>query len=126
MSDEVTFSGPWFDGRADAVIKDYLQWAKETGAKHGVDLVRNTLHARLKHPTGYYESQTEAIPDGDDWQVTNGVIYSAWLEGVGSRNAPVTRFVGYHSFRDASLELDDSIVSVIDPIPERFMKELNG
>jgi hypothetical protein len=32
-------------------------------------------------------------------------VYGPWLEGVGSRNFPVTRFRGYHAFRVAAQEL---------------------
>ena len=34
-----------------------------------------------------------------------GIIYGWWLEGIGSRNFPVTRFRGYFSFKRAAATL---------------------
>src|SRR5438094_9941435 len=63
--------------------------------------VLTQLGSVLQHPTGYYESQ--AVKDRVAPQTysinDSNVIYGPWLEGIGSRNAPVTRFAGYHTFR---------------------------
>jgi hypothetical protein len=63
--------------------------------------VLSQLGAVLQHPTGYYESQIvkdRVAPETYSVNDSN-VIYGPWLEGIGSRNAPVTRFEGYRTFR---------------------------
>jgi hypothetical protein len=54
----------------------------------------------------------------------DGVIYGPWLEGTGSRNAPVTRFPGYGSFRRASQQLDREIGGIADRILTRRANEI--
>lgn len=65
-----------------------------------LDLGIRFIHT-FREPTGYYESRVTAermtplIGRVHD----NNVVYGPWLEGVGSRNYPVTRFRGYHAFK---------------------------
>lgn len=82
-------------GRAEDEI------AEET-AKFALHQVKGNLHVSLQHPSGFYESRVDIYRmQGDPVVSDGGVIYGAWLEGVGSRNSPVTRFRGYASFRRA-------------------------
>ena len=86
-------SGPVFDGRARAAVSAYIDDAEETIAQHGVNVVRSEMDHFLRNPTGYYESRIQTDRAGGDSVVTDGgVIYGPWLAGVGSRNAPETRF----------------------------------
>jgi hypothetical protein len=58
------------------------------------------------------EYGSHVVSDGG-W---SGPVYGPWLEGIGSRNAPVTRFRGYHAFRKASEALQRRIAGMGDRI----------
>jgi hypothetical protein len=97
----VRLSGPTVEGRAPAELDRMMASAVTELADYTKHEVLMQLDKVLQHPTGYYESHITDEPLGlfqhrihDDM-----VVYGPWLEGVGSRNYPVTRFRGYHSFR---------------------------
>jgi len=93
--------GPVFDGRARAAVRAGLGAAVWAVTKQGrMDLGLRFIRV-FKHPTGYYESRVEAqrVSQFRGRVHDNLVVYGPWLEGTGSRNYPVTRFRGYHSFR---------------------------
>lgn len=102
----------------DKIIKDLEQ---ET-AKFGRGVVLYNLVSSIKHPTPIYwtrlfvEQNNTGLGTSihDDYQI----VYGPWLEGVGSRNAPVTRFRGYASFRKAAQTLERS------PFPDEEMGRL--
>lgn len=51
-------------------------------------------------PTGYAARHIVNRDLSDQHVITDsGIVYGAWLEGVGSRNFPKTRFKGYSIFR---------------------------
>ncbi|SFY52048.1 hypothetical protein [Streptomyces sp. F-1] len=92
--------GPLFDGRTLKALHAYKDEISLRIAEEGEKLVRQRLHVVLKNPTGYYESQISVDRAGDGYRVSDSnVIYGPWLEGIGSRNSPVTRFPGYATFR---------------------------
>ena len=93
--------GPVVEGRGPAIVKAMTEVALHELADYTRYEVLTQLDSVLQHPTGYYESQVKAEPVGPGVYSINdsGVIYGPWLEGVGSRNAPVTKFEGYHTFR---------------------------
>lgn len=96
----LTKRGPLFDGRTAAALHAYRDEISLRIAEEGEKLIRQRLHQVLKHPTGYYESRISVDRAGDGYRVSDGgVIYGPWLEGVGSRNSPVTKFPGYATFR---------------------------
>lgn len=92
---------PILDGRAQRAAAEYCDDVQREIAAHAKREVDRRLVQVLRHPTGYYQSHiTLERGAGDAWVVhDNGVIYGPWLEGVGSRNSPVTRFPGYATFR---------------------------
>lgn len=93
--------GAVVEGRAPAIVKAMTEVAIEELADYTRYEVLMQLDSVLQNPTGYYESQVKAERVSPDIYSINdgGVIYGPWLEGVGSRNAPVTKFEGYHTFR---------------------------
>jgi hypothetical protein len=95
-----TRSGPLRDGRFARAARQYANDIEYAVALHGEKLVKQRLHQVLKHPTGYYESRIGIDRSRGGYTVNDSrVIYGPWLEGTGSRNAPVTRFRGYATFR---------------------------
>ena len=117
--------GPLFDGRASRAVHDYLQQAKEDVAQDLYEAVMANLNSSIRHPTPYYETQITTDPDGDDIVVHDrGIVYGPWLEGTGSRNAPVTRFPGYHSFKRAGEEIRRGATAIAERVLRRFLPRM--
>lgn len=93
--------GPVVEGRGAAIVKVMTEVAVEELADYTRYEVLTQLDSVLQNPTGYYESQvrSERVAPGVYSINDSNVIYGPWLEGIGSRNAPVTKFAGYHTFR---------------------------
>lgn len=125
MRVEVNVSGPIFDGRADAAVSDFLEEAKDDiGQQAHADVMR-LLNANIKHPTPYYETQITTERRGSNVVVHDrGIIYGHWLEGTGSRNAPVTRFPGYHSFRDATELVLAEAKTLAERVLRRYLRRM--
>lgn len=101
MEVTVRASGPLFEGASSALVQRYTQAGGEEVARWAEQEVHRVLEQVLRHPTGYYQSQVRVNRvSNDSFSITDGgVVYGPWLEGVGSRNYPVTRFHGYSTFR---------------------------
>lgn len=107
---EITFrsrvQGSISSGRIDREAAAYSHDAASAIADSAKDTWLNNLHGSLRHQTPYYTTKIrkrELSPTRykiDD----SGVIYGHWLEGTGSRNAPVTIFPGYHAQERAEAE----------------------
>jgi len=54
------------------------------------------------------------------------VIYHWWLEGVGSRNFPVTRFKGYGTFRITAEALRRRASEVSQRVTRPFVARMGG
>jgi hypothetical protein len=117
----VHVSGPIFDGRAQAALVDLQREIATDVAAQGYSNVMANLNASIKHPTPYYETQitVDDIPNGRRIH-DRRVVYGPWLEGVGSRNAPVTRFRGYFSFRRAAAKLQGQAQAIAENTVARF------
>lgn len=93
--------GAVVQGRGPAVVKVMTKVALEELADYTRHEVLMQLDRVLVNPTGYYESRVtkKRVSPGRYSINDGGVIYGPWLEGIGSRNSPVTTFAGYHTFR---------------------------
>ncbi len=118
--------GPWFDDAVFATALDrFSHDATADVADEGRRMVRTNLSRVLRHPTGYYESHIEWHRDGGDAVISDDyVIYGPWLEGVGSRNSPVTRFPGYFTFRRTQPQLAAAAEALCAPALARFTDEV--
>jgi hypothetical protein len=126
---DVDTSGPMFNGVAEAELKRYMRAVPAAVAKEGKLMVKERLHQVLKHPTGYYESRVRIYANGALSRVIVGdnVIYGAWLEGVGSRNSPVTRFKGYRTFREVGQALDHLSGEIAELLlRDHYLPAMNG
>lgn len=95
-----TRTGPFRDGRFQRAASQYSDALQYAVAEHGEKLVKARLNQVLKTQTPYYRTRITVERGRGGYMVTDqGVIYGPWLEGTGSRNAPVTRFRGYATFR---------------------------
>ena len=121
----VEIDGPIFDGRAPAVLDDMAEDIADAVAEQGFKDLHFTLHRVLRHPTGFYQSQIrDRAFAGGHVLYDSRVIYGHWLEGTGSRNAPVTRFAGYFTFRRVAQALNRKAVSIAEPVVQRHLGRL--
>lgn len=122
---ETSVSGPLFDGRAEAALKDYTHAVAHDLGEQGERMVRDTLHAVERHPTGFYESHTNVRYNGGIVIVNDGgVVYGPWLEGTGSRNR-TTRFKGYGTYRKVTEQLKAKVTEVAEATLRRFIGRMN-
>lgn len=122
---EINIHGPIFDGRAAAAAAEYCDKVVYDVAAQGYSDVMHNLEGSIRHPTPYYETQIN-VEGGGRRRVVNdrGVIYGPWLEGVGSRNSPVTRFPGYFSFRRARQELEGQAAALAERTLREFLPRM--
>lgn len=122
MSVRVDKRGPVFDGRLEKAIADAEETSEKRIATLGASMVRSRLQQVLKTQTPYYRLRVVAKPDHPRWKITDqGVIYGPWLEGNGSRNYPVTRFRGYHTFKFVSQQLQDRAGNITEEVVVRYL-----
>lgn len=125
--DDVTTSGPIFDGRAEGIMDRYCQDSERVLADRAVNEIRNRLHDVIRVNTGRYEGSIQTDRQQSDVLVTDGgVIYGPWLEGIGSRNSPKTRFPGYSTFRIIAGRLDEEAQEQAEQQLPAYLEELRG
>lgn len=112
----------------DDAMRHFQRDATMDVADEGVRMVRVTLSQVLKHPTGRYEASIRAREQPFDTAMVDGMgtIYAWWLEGLGSRNAPVTRFPGYWTMKRTTPQLAGRAEQLVQPAMERFVAEVNS
>jgi len=102
----VEVHGPIFDVRAERMVDQMLTEVQQEVAEVALFRWRMGAIETFRNPTGRYESHMQVVKRDRDDVVTDGwpgsrLQYGPWLEGVGSRNSPVTRFPGYFNLRKA-------------------------
>lgn len=133
--------GPLLDGEAPAIIHDYLEDATWTVGQQALADVHSILDASIQNPTPYYETQIKMERGGVEGLETvesdvtpvavhdRGVIYGHWLEGDGSRNAPVTSFRGYRAFGKTATALNVAngrTVQLAEAVLQKYLPRLRG
>jgi hypothetical protein len=132
MASEVRVSGPFFTAERGAILTRFCRAAESAVGQAGKKLITERLPTQYKYEpmpsnAGFYVSQINI--DRQISQVVindRNVIYGPWLEGVGSRNDPVTRFRGYHTFRTVSRELNVASAGIAETVLPIYLEELNG
>jgi hypothetical protein len=131
MADDVTLSGPVFDGRAAAWTKQAVADIRHDVGEHALDVWQAGMDATFRVNGHVYESFAHVVDDGPDtlvndgWGVTNDLPYGPWLEGVGSRNFPVTRFPGYHNLSHAYAITDRAVPDIAEPRIDALVDRIN-
>lgn len=129
---EVHFSGPVFDGRAAEAMRHLASDVQTEVAKYAEDTWRAFMDAsfRTQSPGGYQSHVNIAKRDKDlvvnDGWPDSGLPYGPWLEGIGSRNSPVTRFPGYFALRRAVVKVEGELDEVTQPIVDKRVAEANA
>ena len=132
MSVTVTLHGPLVEGHAMPIVDAYVRDAVWDVASQGLSNVNTVLDASIKEPTPYYETQTTVSWGGFSGGASaivhdRGIIYGWWLEGIGSRNFPVTSFEGYHAFAKGTIALNSGqALRVAEATLRRYMPRLRG
>lgn len=134
----VDASGPIPDGESGRIVEDYLEEAVWDVGQQGFAGVHTILNERIRNPTPYYETQITMERGGEaaagfESDVTpvavhdRGVIYGWWLEGIGSKNAPVTSFRGYRAFGTTAVALNKGVaVQIAQSTLQRYLPRLRG
>lgn len=121
----VDLDGPLFNGHAPAVLDDITEAVADDVAEVGFRDIHFTLARVLRNPTGHYQSQIRDRAFGSTHVLyDNRVIYGHWLEGTGSRNAPVTRFAGYFTFRRVTWALNKKAPQIAEQTVRRHIGRL--
>jgi hypothetical protein len=123
---EVRHLGPTVEGKSPALVELMTEGALAEIASYTKFEVSMELGQVLQHPTGYYESKIVADPvSREQWSINDSnVIYGPWLEGIGSRNAPVTKFAGYHTFRRVQGRMSQKAMAIVQAWVSRTLGEL--
>jgi hypothetical protein len=128
MPATVNFSGPIFDGRAEAAAAAACaDIAREVGgeAKSQVDKM---LPQVLQYPTGNYQAHIQTEQRGPSTVAVNDggrIVYGPWLEGVGSRNFPKTRFKGYGTFRWVGQFVERFASEWAEDVLQKYIRRMN-
>lgn len=139
----VIASGPVYDGRAFIAAVGATLAARRAVAAYAARVAQSTLSGNvLTSPTGAAEdsvvviehsttfttgnySMPVSVASVDEIIVTSNLAtYGPWLEGTGSRNT-TTRFAGYHSYRQATQEIDTSCLPFADAAVAPFVVAMN-
>lgn len=122
---DVDRHGPMFDGRASAAVRAFIDDAEHEIAQEGVNIVQAQLDRVLRTQTPYYRTQITTERAGGDWRVTDGgVVYGPWLAGVGSRNAPKTRFRGYNHWKVATRRLQALAKVTAEKVLPKYLRRM--
>lgn len=122
----VRLVGPTVEGYALPIVDDMLKGAIHEVADYAKFQVMITEEETFQNPTGYYTSKTTLTPLSPYSYSLNdgGVIYGPWLEGIGSRNSPVTRFPGYHIYRKTKNSIAQRSKAIVDAWVARTVGKL--
>lgn len=129
---EVHFSGPMFDGRAVRAMAELADDIRKDVADHAETVWRQKMDESFRHQSpGGYQSFVNTARHDKDLVVNDGwpesrLPYGLWLEGIGSRNSPVTRFPGYFALRRTYEEVKAQVEAIAQPAVDRRVAEANG
>ena len=123
----VVKTGPLFDGRAAKQLDNACDEISRRVATLGAAVIRTELHRVFRNETPYYRFQNEARKEAPGvWKIWDRmVIYGPWLEGIGSRNFPKTRFKGYATYRRKFQEIDRRAGIIADYTLREYMPGMN-
>lgn len=121
------FSGPMFDGAAARAAEDLRAEIEREVSDKAKDMVVGRLVQVIRQPTPYYWTQIKNISRRGGTETTGeDVIYHWWLEGVSSRNFPVTRFKGYHTFSIVRAQVDARAQSLAEGVMTPYVHRMGG
>lgn len=92
--------GPLFDWDAEKRVAEAADDAEKAVATLGASMVRSRMAQVFRHETPFYRFANVAKQEAPGWIIwdQDKTKYGFWLEGIGSRNSPKTRFPGYFTY----------------------------
>lgn len=131
QSIEIDTSGPLFNGHAADDLAKMAEECQREVAKAAEDTWQSYMDSSFRHPTGRYQSNVNIAKRDKDLVVNDGwpesrLPYGPWLEGIGSRNSPVTRFPGYHALKRAADTVSRDVDGICQPIVDKYVAEANS
>lgn len=117
------FDGGWEAGMSELVV-DLVGAVGDTVLDTWVEQLDKNIRVNQHRYTSTVratrvDESTVLVNDGTS-------VYGPWLEGQGSRNAPVTRFKGYGSAREATELVAAKVDEVAAPVVLRFVEAQNA
>jgi hypothetical protein len=110
----VEFSGPLFDGTADAQLRKGADAAEVAIGEQVQDEVRLIVRSRARQRTGYYEQRVTLDRARGGVSVHDKrVRYGGWLEGTWPRNAS-SSFKGWDQFDRARQQVESQATSIAE------------
>lgn len=114
--------GPLFDGRAERDVALAADTIEKRVAVLGASMIRSRMNQVFKTQTPYARFRQVAAEDPPGWKIWDqGLVYGPWLEGIGRRNYPVTRFKGYRTYRIIIQELQHRATAMGAKIVAEFV-----
>jgi hypothetical protein len=116
--------GPLFDGRAEKAVADADEDGLKAVATLGASMIRSRMAAVFRDETPFYRFKNVAKKEPPGWIIwdQDATKYGFWLEGIGSRNSPVTRFPGYFTYWRIYKELATGKAQTIyDAVMRRYI-----
>lgn len=124
----MTVQGGLFDGGWDSGLDELTVDLVGAVSDTVLEQWRANLNSSIKVNRQRYIGQTRVTRVDETRAVVNDdtSVYGPWLEGQGSRNAPVTRFEGYDSAREAAEKVSATVDEVGVPVVVKFVEAMNA
>ena len=114
MNIDFSSGGPLVSGKLAKGIEDARKSVEQDLGDRAVYLVQDAMSRSIRHRTGHLERAVRSTMRQGSLVVTaDSVVYSAWIEGVSSRNKS-SRFKGYANFRKATHRLQQEAGNLAD------------
>ncbi len=133
MNPQVTLEGKLFT-QPDQVLNYHIGVMTKELAQQAEVAVKfqgaSSFRYESSPPTGEWlrsvKTRVSAAVGGlKAWEVHDSdIVYGPWLEGVGSRNFPVTRFKGYSTFRKVAQQIDRKAPQMLTTETRRMARDL--
>lgn len=118
--------GNFFSPGEPFVTRSFLHRAQDKLANEAERNVHLLQFRHFRQPTGYYERHIVNRDLGSRHIISDSdVVYGPWLEGVGSRNYPRTRFKGYSIMRRTTRDMNERAASLVAGIIKDLCGVLN-
>lgn len=122
----VKLSGSAFSPGVALAISAATHKGQDKLARNAEAMIHTLQRYYFRTWTGYEARHTEIHDRGSHHLVfSSNATYGPWLESVGSRNYPVTRFPGYHIYRKVAQQIDRDAVSTVNPHIREACERLN-
>jgi hypothetical protein len=122
---DVTYRGPVFDGRAQAMTDRAVREMEHHLGSVGADYVRGELERVLRKETPEYRLRITSTEYPSRSVINDdGSVKGPWLEGTSSRNR-TTRFKGYSTFRRMTQKLNAEAGRILAPYVDRLVDRIN-